>query len=245
MTTLLISINFPRIRSTSADSRDKRCRLAPKLYALSYSCVPSRKIGSFLRNGSNLKYSIGSLASLGGGILIGRGRKRGLVVVQGFGFNGDGGGGTGWDKNNTTRVLGNLALAIGLAYLSMTGQLGWILDAIVSIWLFAVLLPIVGLGAFFWFAGRDIVQSSCPNCGNDFQIFKSSLKDGPQLCPFCTQPFSVQGDKFVRESAKFSSNRASTFGQVFSGFTQQSEKGKASSTMTTIVDIEAEVKDVD
>lgn len=64
-----------------------------------------------------------------------RGRKESLVAVranQGSGFNGGGGG--GWDKGSTNRVLGNLALAGGLTYLSVTGQLGWILDAIVSIW---------------------------------------------------------------------------------------------------------------
>eukprot|EP00262_Sarcandra_glabra_P015744 TRINITY_DN4931_c0_g1_i1.p1 TRINITY_DN4931_c0_g1~~TRINITY_DN4931_c0_g1_i1.p1 ORF type:complete len:245 (-),score=59.75 TRINITY_DN4931_c0_g1_i1:385-1119(-) len=157
-----------------------------------------------------------------------------------FGFNGGGDN----DDNNTARVLGNLALAVGLTYLSMTGQLGWILDAIVSIWLLAVLLPIVGLGAFLWFAGRDIVQDSCPNCGNDFQIFKSSLQDGMQLCPFCSQPFSVKGNKFIRESVKFSPNQSTTFGQAFNGFSPRTEKGKASSA-TTVVDIEAEVKDID
>ena len=58
-----------------------------------------------------------------------------MVVVgfnQGFGFNGGGGGGK--DDGSTARILGNLALAIGLTYLSVTGQLGWVLDAIVSIW---------------------------------------------------------------------------------------------------------------
>lgn len=63
-------------------------------------------------------------------------RKKRVVLVknnQGFGFNGGGGGG-GRDDGATARILGNLALAIGLTYLSMTGQLGWILDAIVSIW---------------------------------------------------------------------------------------------------------------
>lgn len=61
-----------------------------------------------------------------------------MVVVgfnQGFGFNGGGGGG-GKDDGGTARILGNLALAIGLTYLSVTGQLGWVLDAIVSIWVF-------------------------------------------------------------------------------------------------------------
>lgn len=64
-------------------------------------------------------------------------KKKRMVLVknnQGFGFNGGGGGGGGRDNGATARLLGNLALAIGLTYLSMTGQLGWILDAIVSIW---------------------------------------------------------------------------------------------------------------
>lgn len=64
--------------------------------------------------------------------------KRGLIVArfnQGFGFNGGGsGGGGGRDDGATARLLGNIALAAGLTYLSVTGQLGWILDAIVSIW---------------------------------------------------------------------------------------------------------------
>jgi hypothetical protein len=69
-----------------------------------------------------------------------RKRKKRVVVVrfnQGFGFNsggGGGGGGGGRDDGATARILGNLALAIGLTYLSFTGQLGWVLDAIVSVW---------------------------------------------------------------------------------------------------------------
>ncbi|XP_078447695.1 uncharacterized protein LOC144716461 isoform X2 [Wolffia australiana] len=118
-----------------------------------------------------------------------------LVVAmanQGFDFNSGGGrGGGGGDKNETVRIIGNLVLAIGLTYLTMTGQLGWVLDAVVSIWLLAFLLPILGLAAFFWFAGQDIVQDSCPNCGNEFQIFKSSLKDGVQFCPYCAQPITA------------------------------------------------------
>lgn len=64
-------------------------------------------------------------------------RKKRMVLVrfnQGFGFGSGGGGGGGGDNNANARILGNLALAILLTYLSMTGQLGWVLDAIVSIW---------------------------------------------------------------------------------------------------------------
>ena len=79
-------------------------------------------------------------------------REKRVVVVknnQGFGFNGGGdGGGGGRDDGATARLLGNIALAIGLTYLSVTGQLGWILDAIVSIW---VLFNILSLGFFCYF----------------------------------------------------------------------------------------------
>ncbi|XP_010438623.1 PREDICTED: uncharacterized protein LOC104722188 [Camelina sativa] len=154
---------------------------------------------------------------------------------KGLGFNGG-------DNNGNGRILGNLALAIGLTYLSMTGQLGWILDAIVSVWLVVVIVPILGLGAFLWWAQRDIVQSNCPNCGNEFQIFKSAMDDEVQLCPFCTQPFSVVDDKFVKEPVKFS-NQTTAFGQDLNGFSSATKKGKGFST--AIVDIEAEVTDAD
>jgi hypothetical protein len=51
-------------------------------------------------------------------------RKKRVVLVrfnQRFGFKGGGGEG---DNGGTARVLGNFALAIGLTYLSMTGQFG-------------------------------------------------------------------------------------------------------------------------
>ena len=62
-------------------------------------------------------------------------QKRVVLVKfnQGFNFNGGGGGDRRGD-GTTARVLGNLALAVGLTYLTMTGQLGWVLDTIVSLW---------------------------------------------------------------------------------------------------------------
>ncbi|CAB4307995.1 unnamed protein product [Prunus armeniaca] len=104
-----------------------------------------------------------------------------------------------------------------------------------------VLVPIVGVGAFLWWARQDMVQDSCPNCGNDFQIFKSALNDDLQQCPFCTQPFSVVDNKFVMDSVKYS-NQSTTFGQAFNDYTR-STRGKESSK--AVVDIEAEVKDAD
>lgn len=65
-------------------------------------------------------------------------RKRRVVRVRcnkGLGFNGG-------DNNGNARILGNLALAIGLTYLSVTGQLGWVLDAIVSVWVITLSLSL-------------------------------------------------------------------------------------------------------
>ncbi|XP_052154841.1 uncharacterized protein LOC127772890 [Oryza glaberrima] len=171
------------------------------------------------------------------------GRRRLAVASAGRGplFGGGGGGG---GQRGSGRVVGNLAFAALLTFLATTGQLRWVLDAIVSLWLLTILLPILGLAAFFFFAGQDILQSNCPNCGKSFQILKSSLKDGPQLCPYCTQPFSVQGNKFVRESARFSSGRTTTSAQAFSESFKRGSEGKKTPS-GTVVDIEAEVKDAE
>ncbi|KAG8386273.1 hypothetical protein BUALT_Bualt03G0131900 [Buddleja alternifolia] len=177
------------------------------------------------------------------GILVSPRRRRRVVMVKfNKGFNGLGGGGGGRVNSETSRVLVNLGLAILLTYLSMTGQLGWLLDAIVSLWLLAVLVPIVGIGAFLWWAGRDIVQSNCPNCGNEFQIFKSTLNDEVQLCPFCTQPFSVEGNEFVADPVKFS-NQSTKFDQAFNDFAPRTKRGKGQSF--GVVDVEAEVRDAE
>lgn len=164
-------------------------------------------------------------------------------------FSGGGGGGGGrGDGGLTARVLVNLVLAGGLTYLAMTGKLGWIIDAVgwiidavVSLWLVSFLMPIVGLGALLWWAGRDMIKGTCPNCGNDFQILKFTLNEDVQLCPYCSQPFSVVGDEFVSDPVKFS-NSSTPFEQPFSGFSPRSKKGK---DVKGVVDIEAEVKDVE
>ncbi|XP_021288803.1 uncharacterized protein LOC110419989 [Herrania umbratica] len=250
MTTLLqFSLTFSSVSLSNEEFSEKPfCCYSlkgPKVASLQQRRF---KLGAF----RGQRWSFGEVGRGKDGIFVkeeGWKRKKRVVLVrfnQDFGFNGGGGsgggGGGGKFDSNTARLLGNIAVAIGLTYLSMTGQLGWVLDAIVSIWLLAVLVPIVGLGAFLWWAGRDIVQSSCPNCGNDFQVFKSFLNDELQLCPYCSQPFSVVDDKFVKEPVKFS-NQTSKAEQAFNGFSPGFKKGKDSSA--AVVDVEAEVKDAD
>uniref|UniRef100_A0A7C9D6C0 Uncharacterized protein n=1 Tax=Opuntia streptacantha TaxID=393608 RepID=A0A7C9D6C0_OPUST len=234
----------------------QKCYLLPKTpQPIKFFCLKCTKFGAVYQNWFKTnkweggKTFLLSLRMSKDGNLwgeVGKKREKRAVKVrfkQGFGFNGGGGGRERRDNGTTARVLGNLALAVGLTYLAMTGQLGWVLDAIVSLWLLAFIVPIVGIAAFLWWAGRDMIQGTCPNCGNAFQVFKSSLNDELQLCPFCSQPFSVEGTEFVKEPIKFSSERATGFGRTFDDLSPWSRKGKDATT--AVVDVEAEVKDAE
>uniref|UniRef100_A0ACD5TFE9 Uncharacterized protein n=1 Tax=Avena sativa TaxID=4498 RepID=A0ACD5TFE9_AVESA len=178
-----------------------------------------------------------------GGTLAWRMAGRRRLAVAGAGKGPFFGGGR--RQRSTARTVGNLAFVALVAYLAVSGQFRWLLDAIVSLWLIAFFLPIVGLGALVFLARRNILQSDCPNCGKSFRVLKTSLKNGPQFCPYCTQPFSVQDDKFVRESATFSSGRASASAQAFNELFNRGSKENAPSATGTIVDIDAEVTDIE
>ncbi|CAI9754994.1 unnamed protein product [Fraxinus pennsylvanica] len=159
-----ISINFSALNPLYNDFNTKHRIFKLKFsQPINYYSLSRTKIESLRKDG----LKIGALRERVSFFGVSRGKngilsKTGRVFVARFnkGFNSIGGGGGGKVNSETARVLGNLALAILLTYLSMTGQLGWLLDAIVSLWILAVLIPIVGLGAFLWWAGRDIVQGS-------------------------------------------------------------------------------------
>lgn len=139
-----------------------------------FNPLPAPKVASCDRDGFRLRVYGRRLPFLGGGWgwrnerVFGKDGgfkgKRGLIVAsfnQGFGFNGGGGGGGGGgDDRGTARLLGNIALAIGLTYLSVTGQLGWILDAIVSIWVCIPLslLLILKFKICFFLIGRNVLD---------------------------------------------------------------------------------------
>ncbi|KAI3928444.1 hypothetical protein MKW98_024045 [Papaver atlanticum] len=249
MTNLQISISISSLNRSCDNLNRKRSFSSLKFLQPTSSYSPGAKNGFKLRGLKERSFLLGEKNEI---LLrlerrISRKNRRVVVVKANGGFglkgNGGGGGGGGGNNNDTGKLLGNIAVVIGLVYLSVTDQLGWILDAIVSLWILAIILPALGLGAFIWWAGQDMVQDSCPNCGNEFQIFKSSLKDGPQLCPYCSQPFSVKGSKFVQVPTIIS-NQSTTYGQAFDGFS--GKKGKTGKTSSPpIVDVEAEVMDVD
>lgn len=63
------------------------------------------------------------------------GRNAGVNVVRASMRLDPGGGGPGGGGDNGVgRVVVNLAIAGGLTYLTVTGKLGWVFDAFVSLW---------------------------------------------------------------------------------------------------------------
>jgi len=182
-------------------------------------------------------------------------RNAGVVRAS---FKLDPGNGGPDEERGIGRLVVNLAIAGGLTYLTITGKLGWVFDAFVSLWLFIVLVPIVGFIAFLWFADREIVSSNCPNCGNPFQVLEFTMKDEEeQFCPYCSQPFKLEGKQFVRDGPRFSKKQSKQgfrqpFGQQgFGGPFGGSDRGTTSASSSpsdppgVIVDIEAEVMDQD
>lgn len=142
------------------------------------------------------------------------------------------GGGSGGGK-----VFFNLAVAGLLTYLTVTGKLNWLFEAILYIWIFFLVL--------FWVAERNLVRGRCPSCGGEFQVFEFALKDGPRLCPYCSQPFKMENKQFVREGPQFSNERRREPQWPFGGFGQQASSTNEQKTSDGVVDIEAEVRDKD
>ncbi|CAI9754995.1 unnamed protein product [Fraxinus pennsylvanica] len=152
------SINFSALNPLHNDFNTK-----PRIFKLKFSqpinyySLSRTKIESLRKDG----LKIGALRERVSFFGVSRGKngilsKTGRVFVARFnkGFNsigggGGGGGGGGKVNSETARVLGNLALAILLTYLSMTGQLGWLLDAIVSLWVLLSFFSISDMVSFF------------------------------------------------------------------------------------------------
>eukprot|EP00252_Welwitschia_mirabilis_P024268 TRINITY_DN7148_c0_g1_i2.p1 TRINITY_DN7148_c0_g1~~TRINITY_DN7148_c0_g1_i2.p1 ORF type:complete len:233 (-),score=31.42 TRINITY_DN7148_c0_g1_i2:114-812(-) len=134
-------------------------------------------------------------------------------------------------EEETYPVVLSLAVAGGLACLAFTGNLGWVFDALYTVSVLAVLLPLMGLGALLWYAGRDLLISNCPSCGNEIPVFESALKEGPQLCPYCNKPFTLES----KESAW----------NPFKDFRNPRHESSTEEPSEMVVDVEAEVIDKD
>lgn len=141
MTTLIqFSIKFPYLKpSFFNDSVYKRptfsfSQLEPKF--------TSFHLGSFKLRAYRERWSFLGGGVFKNGVLFEEREKRVVLVKNSLR------GGGGRDDGGNTRVLVNLGLAIGLTYLTMNGQLGWIFDAIVSIWVLFSLWLLLLFGHF-------------------------------------------------------------------------------------------------
>ncbi|KAL5976221.1 hypothetical protein ACLOJK_041872 [Asimina triloba] len=74
-------------------------------------------------------------------------------------------------------------------------------------------------------------------------IQTESFPDWRDLHRWVPEGIGSLDNKFVRQSPKFSSELKTEFEQAFSGNSSRTTKGKPSSVQ--VVDIEAEVKDID
>eukprot|EP00252_Welwitschia_mirabilis_P024269 TRINITY_DN7148_c0_g1_i4.p2 TRINITY_DN7148_c0_g1~~TRINITY_DN7148_c0_g1_i4.p2 ORF type:complete len:119 (-),score=25.75 TRINITY_DN7148_c0_g1_i4:114-470(-) len=73
--------------------------------------------------------------------------------------------------------------------------------------------------------------SLCPSCGNEIPVFESALKEGPQLCPYCNKPFTLES----KESAW----------NPFKDFRNPRHESSTEEPSEMVVDVEAEVIDKD
>jgi predicted nucleic acid-binding Zn ribbon protein len=66
-----------------------------------------------------------------------------------------------------------------------------------------------------------VLYWQCPNCGNAFQVLEFTVKDEQQFCPYCSQPFKLEGKEFVRDGPQFSARQSAGFQSPFGGFGQR------------------------
>lgn len=159
---------------------------------------------------------------------LGRANSRGFQTRVFSPQNGGGG---------PSRTILNLAGAGLLTYLTVTGKLNFLFDAIFSLWLIVAVL--------WWLAERNLIKGLCPNCGGEFQVFEFSMKEEHRLCPYCSQPFKLENKQFVREDPQFSNQQQRGFKQPFGGFGQPVSSSKKEKSSGVVVDIEAQVRDKD
>lgn len=121
------------------------------------------KMSSFPQNCSNIKLCTFRNQGFLHGVRTSDLRRQKRVVLVKFNqFPNFNGGNDKRDDGTSARVLVNLALAVGLTYLTMTGQLGWVLDTIVSLWVtLSLSLSSLNLFQFAIFIARLHIYGLC------------------------------------------------------------------------------------
>ncbi|NEQ48827.1 MAG: hypothetical protein F6K11_01665 [Leptolyngbya sp. SIO3F4] len=87
-----------------------------------------------------------------------------------------------------------LTFAIGFALMTTVG-IGWLLKSLLVLIVLLFAIPILLIvGAQFWLR-RNLVEGTCPSCGQPLTGFKAMM---PMACPNCGTALQTENGKFVR-----------------------------------------------
>lgn len=84
---------------------------------------------------------------------------------------------------------GQLLLWAGFVWLVLSGNASIIFDSFLFILLFVTVVPVVALFAFRFWVSRQMVEGSCPNCGNAV----NGMRGKPFQCMNCGQVVKGEG----------------------------------------------------
>ncbi|XP_024527073.1 uncharacterized protein LOC9652762 isoform X2 [Selaginella moellendorffii] len=143
-----------------------------------------------------------------------------------FDDSGNGGKRNGGGTNVGGMVL-NAAITGALAYLTVTGKLGWIFDAVISLWLFFILAPLVALVAYFWFVEREIITVPFPRSVPTVATSSKSLNSQSRT----SSSSAHTAHNHSKSTTKFSSET----GRVF--ITQASETRRGLHTLMKMIQV--------
>ncbi|WP_299487910.1 hypothetical protein [Acaryochloris sp. IP29b_bin.137] len=72
--------------------------------------------------------------------------------------------------------------------------LGWLLKSLLVLFGLILVTPILLFVGLRWWLGRNLIQGTCPSCGNPL----TGLKNTQTTCPFCGQSVAVENANFQR-----------------------------------------------
>eukprot|EP00181_Compsopogon_caeruleus_P001824 CAMPEP_0184681320 /NCGR_PEP_ID=MMETSP0312-20130426/4293_1 /TAXON_ID=31354 /ORGANISM="Compsopogon coeruleus, Strain SAG 36.94" /LENGTH=140 /DNA_ID=CAMNT_0027132079 /DNA_START=229 /DNA_END=651 /DNA_ORIENTATION=- len=98
---------------------------------------------------------------------------------------------------------GQLAFWGVLAWIIVTGKVGFLVDSFLFVIVLASLLPVIGFFVFRWWASNNVIETKCPSCG----VEMDALKNQPTQCLNCSAVFTVN----VQESSKKSPSASNDF----------------------------------
>jgi rRNA maturation protein Nop10 len=137
---------------------------------------------------------------------------------------GGGDSGGGGNKNELEGILGSLGAiaAVGLFFASPLGSIFFAITN--SLFLLAILVPVVGIAGFQAWQYFYTLSGACPNCGAPVTVLKDSTTEAPSFCFNCGSQLQASSDQKTIEFAKeptIVDDGFSTTGSIFDALFQQ------------------------